>query len=95
MDLANPKLQRELMSELGKLGAAAIKEKYKNMSDAEKKRIVKKARKTRRQNKLLRVQAGQIKPKSKRALNGARACVVHAATTAPSCSLDGIGSPAE
>ena len=58
---------RKFFVELGKRGGAAIKQKYKTMSDSEKKRIVAKARKTRRQNRLLRSQAA----KSERALNGA------------------------
>ena len=92
---ANPKLQRELMSEIGKAGAKARIAKYAAMTPAERKRIYKKAKETRRQNRLLRAQAGQITPRSKRAMNGARACVVHAATTAACCTMDGIGSPAE
>jgi hypothetical protein len=58
---------RKFFVELGKRGGAAIKKKYKTMSAAEKKRIVAKARKTRRQNRLARAQAGKIRA----ALNGA------------------------
>jgi hypothetical protein len=58
---------RKFFVELGKRGGAVIKQKYKTMSDAEKKRIVAKARKTRRQNRLARAQAGKIRA----ALNGA------------------------
>ena len=50
----NPKSQRELMTELGKLGGEARRAKYATMSKAERERIAKKARKTRRQNRLLR-----------------------------------------
>jgi transcriptional regulator with XRE-family HTH domain len=51
------KLQRELMSELGKKGGEARREKYKNMTKEERQRIAAKARKTRRQNRLLRAQS--------------------------------------
>jgi hypothetical protein len=91
--------QRKLMSTLGKKGAAARKQKYANMTEEERHRvaktIAKKARKTRRQNKLLRSQAGQITPKSKRATNGARACVVEIASDGASCTVGAIGAPAE
>jgi hypothetical protein len=54
--LTNSKSQRERMTELGKLGGEARREKYKTMSKAQRQRIASKARKTRRQNRLLRAQ---------------------------------------
>jgi hypothetical protein len=83
--------QRKLMSEIGKAGAKARIAKYAAMTPAERKRIYKKAKETRRQNRLLRAQAGQITPRSKRAMNGARAFVVDVASEAPCCT----GAPAE
>jgi transcriptional regulator with XRE-family HTH domain len=53
----NPKSQRERMTELGKLGGVARREKYKTMTKEERQRIAKKARKTRRKNRLLRAQS--------------------------------------
>jgi transcriptional regulator with XRE-family HTH domain len=91
---SNPKLQRELMSELGKKGLKAHIEKYANMSEAERKRIYKKARKTRRQNKLLRAQIQKPQPKTKPRRGAPRPCVADVAVEAPCCTLDGIGAPA-
>jgi len=54
------RLQRSLMSELGKKGAEARKEKYRTMSKAERNRIAAKARKTRRQNRLLRARSREF-----------------------------------
>ena len=59
---ANPKLQRELMSELGRKGGEARREKYKNMTKEERQRIAAKARRTRRQNRLLRAQLQKQQP---------------------------------
>ena len=49
--------RRELMRELGKRGGEGRREKYKNMTKEERQRIAAKARKTRRQNRLLRAQS--------------------------------------
>ena len=57
--------RRELMATLGREGGKARAEKYKTMTKEERQRIAKKARKTRRRNRLLRAQSGQIKPQSK------------------------------
>jgi hypothetical protein len=46
--------QRELMRELGRLGGIARREKYKTMSREQRLAIAKKARKTRRKNRLAR-----------------------------------------
>jgi transcriptional regulator with XRE-family HTH domain len=51
------KLQRALMAELGRKGGIARREKLKTMTRAERQRIAAKARKTRRQNRLLRAQS--------------------------------------
>ena len=56
------KLQRELMRALGKRGGEARREKYKNMTKQERQRIAAKARKTRRQNRLLRAQLQKQQP---------------------------------
>jgi hypothetical protein len=56
------KLQRQLMAELGHKGGIARREKYKNMTKEERQRIAKKARKTRRQNRLLRAQMRKPQP---------------------------------
>jgi hypothetical protein len=50
------KSQRELLRALGKKGGEARREKYKTMSRAERLAIARKARKTRRRNRLLRAQ---------------------------------------
>ena len=55
--LTNSRSQRELMRELGKKGGEARREKYKAMPRAERLRIAKKARKTRRKNRALRLQS--------------------------------------
>jgi hypothetical protein len=89
----NPKLQRDLMSEIGKIGARARAEKYKTMSKADRARIAKKARKTRRKNRLQRAQTGQAKPFSRARRGALVPCVVTTASAGRSCSLDGI--PAE
>ncbi|MBR1249192.1 hypothetical protein JQ609_19970 [Bradyrhizobium sp. AUGA SZCCT0169] len=57
--------QRDLMRALGKLGGEARRDKYKNMSSEERQRIAKKARKTRRQNRLLRAQQKTERPESR------------------------------
>jgi hypothetical protein len=62
----NPKSQRELMRELGSKGGKARREKYKTMTRAERQRIVKKARRTRRKNRLLRTQS-QLPPQTSEA----------------------------
>jgi transcriptional regulator with XRE-family HTH domain len=49
--------QRELMRTLGREGGKARAAKFKTMSKAERQRIAKKARKTRRKNRLLRAQS--------------------------------------
>jgi hypothetical protein len=94
---ANPKLHRELMSELGKKSARVRKEKFAAMTEEERKRavkhIVRKARRTRRQNKLLRAQAAQAAPQIKRVQSG-RKPVVDAAPWAPVCTMDGCAPPA-
>jgi transcriptional regulator with XRE-family HTH domain len=54
---ANPKLQRELMAELGRRGGIARREKYKNMTKEERQRIAARARKTRKKNRALRSQS--------------------------------------
>jgi hypothetical protein len=92
---ANPKNHRELMSEIGKAGAKARIAKYAAMTPAERKRIYKKAKETRRQNRLLRAQGEQITPRSKRAMNGARAFVVDVASDGASCTMGAPGAPAE
>jgi hypothetical protein len=83
--------RRKHFVELGKKGAKARKEKYAAMSEKERHRvakaIAKKALKTRRKNKLARAQAGQIKPKFKRATNGARARVVDVASNGASSTM--------
>jgi hypothetical protein len=83
--------RRKLMSTLGKKGATARKEKYAAMSEKERHRvakaIAKKARKTRRQNKLLRAQIAATNPKFKRATNGARARVVDVASNGASSTM--------
>jgi len=53
----NPTSQRDLMSTIGKKGGEARREKYKTMTKEERQRIAKKARKTRRKNRLLRAQS--------------------------------------
>jgi transcriptional regulator with XRE-family HTH domain len=57
--LTDSKSQRELMSELGKRGAAARLEKYRNMTPEERKAVADRARKTRRANRLLRAKASK------------------------------------
>jgi hypothetical protein len=54
------KSQREMMRALGKKGGEARREKYKTMSRAERLAIARKARKTRRQNRLLRAQSQRL-----------------------------------
>jgi hypothetical protein len=54
--------RRKLMSQLGKRGGEARREKYKNMTKEERQRIAAKARKTRRQNRLLRAQLQKQQP---------------------------------
>jgi hypothetical protein len=56
------KLQRELMRGLGAKGGIARREKYKTMPRAERLRIATKARKTRRQNRLMRAQLQKQPP---------------------------------
>jgi transcriptional regulator with XRE-family HTH domain len=92
---SNPKLQREVMSEIGKAGAKARIAKYAAMTPAQRKRIYKKAKETRRQNRLLRAQAGQITPPSRRATNGARARGVEIASDGANCIMGAPGAPAE
>jgi hypothetical protein len=52
--------RREVMRLLGKRGGEARREKYKNMTKEERQRIAAKARKTRRQNRLLRAQSQRL-----------------------------------
>jgi hypothetical protein len=54
--------RRELMRELGKKGGDARRERYKNMTKEERQRIAAKARKTRRQNRLLGAQMQKQRP---------------------------------
>jgi hypothetical protein len=54
--------RRELMRSLGKKGGEARREKYKTMPRAERLAIARKARKTRRQNRLLRAQMQKQQP---------------------------------
>jgi hypothetical protein len=54
------KLQRQLMAELGHKEGIARREKYQNMTKQERQRIAAKARKTRRQNRLLRAQSQRL-----------------------------------
>ena len=54
--------RRELMRQLGKKGGIARREKYKTMSRAERLAIARKARKTRRRNRLLRAQLQKQQP---------------------------------
>lgn len=54
--LTNSKSQREFMRALGRAGGISRREKYKTMSREERQRIARKARKTRRKNRLLRTQ---------------------------------------
>jgi transcriptional regulator with XRE-family HTH domain len=51
------KLQRALMSELGRKGGIARRERFKSMTPAQRLQIAKKARKTRRKNRALRSQS--------------------------------------
>jgi transcriptional regulator with XRE-family HTH domain len=56
------KAQRKIMRALGKKGGESRREKYKTMTKEERQRIAKKARKTRRQNRLLRAQMRKPQP---------------------------------
>ncbi len=56
--------RRALMSALGKKGGDARREKYKTMSKEERERIAKKARKTRRKNRLLLARLKKEKPET-------------------------------
>jgi transcriptional regulator with XRE-family HTH domain len=56
LEAVNPTSHRDLMAMIGKMGGEARRAKYATMSKAERQRIAKKARKTRRQNRLLRAQ---------------------------------------
>jgi hypothetical protein len=59
---ANPKLLRELMRDLGRLGGKARQAKYQSLSPEERKAIVDKARKTKRENRLIRTQLSAQRP---------------------------------
>jgi hypothetical protein len=60
--VANPRLQRELMRDLGRLGGKARQAKYQSLSPEERKAIVDKARKTKRENRLIRAQLSAQRP---------------------------------
>jgi hypothetical protein len=77
--------QRRLMSDLGKKSAKARREKLAAMTEEERKRavkhIAKKARATRRKNKLIRAKAAKAAAQIKRARSGQRPCVATASPT--------------
>jgi hypothetical protein len=97
--LTDRKSQREFMRELSHKGVEARRTKLAAMTEEQRKRaikhIVKKARKTKRKNRLLRLQQAAIQTIPKRRRTAVEPCVVHTATTGPSCTVGATGSPAE
>jgi hypothetical protein len=94
--LTDTRSQREFMRELSHKGVEARRTKFAAMTEEQRKRaikhIVKKAKKTKRKNRLLRLQQAAIPTIPKRRRTAVVPCVVTTAAAAPSFTMDGIGS---
>jgi hypothetical protein len=87
----NPVSQRELMRTLSQKGVEARRAKLAAMTEEQRKRaikhIVKKAKKTRRKNRKLRLQQAAIPRKPKQRRTAVEPCVATITSAGPCCAL--------